>query len=136
MIPIAFEKAKLPNPMVYGTTLDVWGTDILDPTRGKCCQYKTRSNAGPVADGLLQRITDGRNMVYCPVVDFQVAKGGSSSVKILGYVRLESLAVNMVLEKGNDHVKITGKFTNFIEKQSSLNQQTEYYGVKSINLVK
>jgi hypothetical protein len=93
---------------------------------------KTGSLGQKVQDGFNERIANGKRYILCPVVDFSIVNG-KSEVQILGYARFEAIEV---ISLNGRHVRITGKFHEFIDTKAYGNSIATYYGVKTVRLIK
>jgi hypothetical protein len=93
---------------------------------------KTGSLGSHIKKGFDERLANGKNYILCPVVDFSLVNG-KSEVKILGYARFKAITV---LDLNGRHMTITGVFDEFIEPKAYGNDIANYYGVKTVKLIK
>jgi hypothetical protein len=93
---------------------------------------KTGSLGSHIKKGFDERLANGKNYILCPVVDFSLVNG-KSEVKILGYARFKAITV---LDLNGQHMTITGEFDEFIEPKAYGNDIANYYGVKTVKLIK
>ncbi|OZM57014.1 hypothetical protein CIB95_09600 [Lottiidibacillus patelloidae] len=120
-----------PNDFEYYIANDYKGEKGM-PQASEYIMTKTGSLGQHIKKGLDTRLAQGKNYILCPVVDFSLVNG-KTEVEILGYARFKALVVT---DLNGRHVTITGEFDEFIDTKAYANSIANYYGVKSVKLIK
>jgi hypothetical protein len=120
-----------PNEFEYYIANDYKGEKGM-PQATDYILTKTGSLGSHIKKGFDERLANGKNYILCPVVDFSLVNG-KSEVKILGYARFKAITV---LDLNGRHMTITGIFDEFIEPKAYGNDIANYYGVKTVKLIK
>jgi hypothetical protein len=120
-----------PNEFEYYIANDYKGEKGM-PQATDYIPTKTGSLGSHIKKGFDERLANGKNYILCPVVDFSLVNG-KSEVKILGYARFKAITV---LDLNGRHMTITGEFDEFIEPKAYGNDIANYYGVKTVKLIK
>jgi hypothetical protein len=102
------------------------------PEYNETVTTKTGSMGHKVEEGFKQRKANGKDYIVCPVVDFS-GISGKKEVTILGYARFEVIEV---VSLNGSHVTITGKFVEYIDTKALGMKEANYYGIKTIRLIK
>jgi hypothetical protein len=102
---------------------------------GSTLLTKPGLTSGPVVKAFNERILVGKSEVICPVVDMSKVNG-KGEVPLLGYAKFNSLSAEEFGVGSKQYIKIVGTFVESIDPNGMGDPKAQYFGIKSISLIK